>query len=212
MSIRIILSYTLVLLALILAFIPSPPLQNRGNLAASQLLKINNDQIYISALSLADMIIQKDPSLVTIDLRAQKEFKKFHIPGAVHMKADQLTNNDMLENWQMEGKLGVLYSTGSVESSKAWLLLRQAGFEDFLVLKGGINSWFSQVMHPKKPTVYSDDEEIAKYSLRQGASQAFNPQKGGLTPITSPATAPTKSAPFKKRKKRKKRKAPNGGC
>ena len=94
-----------------------------------------------------------------------------------------------------------------MNSHQACMILRQFGFENNYVLQGGLNYWFDTIMNPQAPSVYSPDEEFAKYDFRKAASGALG--GGGVVAMT----APTKAAADKPRiVRKKKKKAPAGGC
>jgi hypothetical protein len=70
-------------MGLIIAAVP----QNKTHpykLTAEDLLnEINTRTQYIAPDAVADMIVNKDPSLRLIDVRGQDEFEKFSLPGAL---------------------------------------------------------------------------------------------------------------------------------
>ncbi len=78
---RILLALFIIPLGLIIAAVP----QNKTKpykLTADQLLgEANTRTQFITPDTVADMIVNKDPSLQLIDVRSQEEFEKFSLPG-----------------------------------------------------------------------------------------------------------------------------------
>lgn len=79
------LAIIMVPLAIIIAAVP----QNTTHpykLTASQMLdEINTRTQFVPAETVADMIVQKDPTLQLIDVRSKDEFEKFSLPGSVNI-------------------------------------------------------------------------------------------------------------------------------
>jgi rhodanese-related sulfurtransferase len=198
-----LLALLLIPMGLIIAAVP----QNKTNpykLTAEELLnEVNNRSQFVTADMVADMIINKDPSLQLIDVRSQDEFEKFSLPGAINIPASSLLSEDYAGILNQNIKMNVFYSNGTLAANEAWLITRQLGYENNYVLEGGLNYWFEAILNPNKPASTSPDEEFAKYDFRQSASQALG--GGGLTvqpgsdsdnPTAKPAIKP---APKKKR-------------
>lgn len=205
MNTRIILSIVLVGLGLIIAAVP----QNNTHpfkLTAEQLLEEANTKVkYFSPDEVADMLVQKDPSIRLIDVRSKDEYEKFHLPGAVNIPRTDILNEEYKDILDQDVKQNILYSNGTVEANEAWMVLRQMGYQNNYILTGGLNYWAETIMNPVKPASTSPDEEIARYQFRMGANQELG---GVKTEETSTGTV-TIEKPIIKRPAKKKA---AGGC
>jgi rhodanese-related sulfurtransferase len=202
---RLYLALLLIPMGLIMAAIP----QNTTHpykLTPSELLEyVNSGMQYFSPDEVADMIINKDPSLLLIDVRSQDEYEKYHLPGAINIPISSLLEDQWKEYLHQDLRLNVFYSNGTVNANQAWMLTRQMGYQNNYVLQGGLNYWSETILNPSAPSSTSPDEEIAKYDFRKGAGMALG---GGTVLETSSDAAPElpKIAP------RPQKKRVQGGC
>lgn len=205
MKSRLILAGFLIPLALIIAAVPSNTTR-AYRLTADQLLQeAVSYEPYVHPDNVADMLIQKDPSLILIDVRTPDEYDKFSLPGAINIPLADLLSDEYLDILDQDENTNVFYSNGTLKSNEAWMITRQLGYENNYVLQGGLNYWAEVIMNPVPPAQTSPDEEIAKYNFRKGASMALG---GGAETNTAASAVPAK--PVIKKKKEKKRVA--GGC
>jgi rhodanese-related sulfurtransferase len=194
-------------LGLIIAAVP----QNTTHpykLSPSQLLEeVNTRTQFVTAETVADMIIKKDPTLQLIDVRSQDEFEKFSLPGAINIPLADLLSEQYRETFDQDVKMNVLYANGTLAANEAWMLVRQLGFNNNYVLEGGLNYWFEAILNPQKPASTNADEEFAKYDFRMGASQAL----GGGT-VSAQAVSEQTAAPKPAIRPIPKKKKAAGGC
>ena len=203
---RILLSTIIIILGLIIAAVP----QNTTlpyKLTVGQILdEIKNGTQFIHPDQVAQMIIEKNPSLQLIDIRSQDDYEKFHLPGAINIPIDDILSEDYLDILDQDVKMNVFYSNGNTKSNEAWMLTRQLGYNNIYVLMGGLNYWVETIMNPKVPSSTLPDDEIAKYDFRKGAGSALG---GGAVPNENAASTPAAPAPIIKKAKKK---AVKGGC
>ena len=202
-----LLAILIIPLGLIIAAVP----QNKTKpykLSADQLLgEANTRTQFIAPETVADMIVKKDPSVQLIDVRNQDEFEKFSLPGAINIPVADLLSDKYADVLNQDVKMNIFYSNGTVNANEAWMITRQLGYKNNLVLEGGLNYWFEAILNPQKPASTSPDEEFAKYDFRLSAGKALG---GGMTVQTSPnqITSPAKPAIQSVPKKKK----AAGGC
>ena len=203
---RLILASVLIPLGMIIAAVPENTTKPY-KLSAEELLNEVKEQLqFIHPDQVADMLINKDPSLQLIDVRSVAEFEKFSLPGAINIPLENLLSEDYEDYIDQDVKLNVFYSNGSTSANEAWMITRQLGYENNYVLQGGLNFWVETIMSPEKPTETSPSEELAKYDFRKGAGAALGEQQFPQL-IIRKQTAP--KPPLVKRKKKKK---VQGGC
>lgn len=202
---RVLLAMFIIPLGIILAFVPANT-THPYKLSPEDLLEyVNSGMQYFTPDEVAHMVISKDPSLVLIDVRAETEYEKFHLPGAFNIPLSSLLDDQWKDYINQDLRYNVFYSNGTVNANQAWMLTRQLGYENNYVLQGGLNYWVESIMNPEKPGSTSPNEEIAKYDFRKGAGQALG---GGAVIEASNQTAPQlpRIAPRPKKKK------VQGGC
>lgn len=204
---RLILASVIIPLGLIIAAVPENTTKPY-KLTAEQLLnELKTDQQFVHPDQVADMLIQKDPSLQLIDVRSSAEFEKFSLPGAINVPLENLLSEDYEYYLNQDIKLNVFYSNGSTAANEAWMIARQLGYKNNYVLRGGLNFWVETIMNPQKPAETSPNEELARYDFRKAASSALG-GGGAITPAAE-VDVPAAKPPIIKRKKKK---TVQGGC
>lgn len=205
MKTRVILSITVVGLGLIIAAVPQNTM-HKFKLTPEQLLEEANTKVkYFSPDEVAELLVNKDPSIRLIDVRSQDEYDKFHLPGAINIPRPDLMNDEYKDILNQDIKQNIFYSNGTVDANVAWMVTRQLGYLNNYVLMGGLNYWAETIMNPIPPANTSPDEEIAKYQFRMGAGQALG---GAQTEVSSESTVKI-DKPIIKRSKKKR---VQGGC
>ncbi|WP_159522315.1 rhodanese-like domain-containing protein [Sunxiuqinia indica] len=206
---RLILASVILPLGLIIAAVP-PNTTKAYKLTAEQLLnEVRENLQFIHPDQVADMLIQKDPSLQLIDVRSKAEFEKFSLPGAINVPLENLLSEDYEYDINQDVKLNVFYSNGSTDANEAWMITRQLGYKNNYVLQGGLNYWVETIMNPEKPASTSPNEEIAKYDFRKAAGSALGGGGGDIEPAATELDAPAAAPPVIKNKKKKR---VQGGC
>lgn len=205
MNIRLKLAAVFLPLGLIIAAVPENTTKVYKLTAEELLTEAQEGAQFMSTDEIADMVIQKDPSFKLIDVRAQDEYEKFHLPNAINIPLTDILSDEWADLLDQDVKINVFYSNGNLKSNEAWMITRQLGFENNYVMQGGLNYWAETIMDPKTPASTSPDDEIAKYDFRKGASMAL----GGAA-VSNTKSKKSSPKPVIKRRKKKKRAA--GGC
>ena len=139
----------------------------------SLLTEMIEQRRFASADQLADWIIQKDPSLLLVDVRSPEAFGKFALPGAINIPLAELTNPEQQAQLDCEKYLPVFYANGTVLAEKAWVINRRLGCKNGLVLKGGLNEWTATILDPAEPPPTASSEAFELYQFRKAASLYF---------------------------------------
>jgi len=206
MKMRLKLAAIFLPLGLIIAAVPENTTKAYKLTAEEMLEETREGAQFMSTDEIADMLVQKDPSFQLIDVRAQNEFEKYHLPNAINIPLTDILSEDWADLLDQDVKMNVFYSNGNLKANEAWMITRQLGFENNYVMQGGLNYWAETIMDPKAPASTSPDDEIAKYDFRKGASMAL----GGGAVSTTKLNSNSSPKPEIKKKKKKKRAA--GGC
>lgn len=208
MNMRIKLALALIPLGVIIAAVPENTTK-QYKLTANQLLDEVKEGIqFVNTDQIADMLVQKDPSLQLIDVRGSDEFDKFHLPGAINIPLTNLLATEWEDVLNQDVKMNVFYSNGTTQSNEAWMITRQLGYVNNYVLQGGLNHWAETIMKPEAPAQTSPNDELAKYDFRMGASQAL----GGGSLSTTESSGSKAAAPAPGVQKTPKKRKASGGC
>lgn len=132
---------------------------------------------YVSTDKVAQMIIQKDPSLEIIDVRSAEEYNKFSLPQAINIPLDSLANKAMLDYFGIPGMNVIFISNNDIDADQAWVITKRLGFNATYVMKGGLNQWIETIIQPTEPGEEASHEAIDAYQFRKGASLYFTGAK-----------------------------------
>jgi rhodanese-related sulfurtransferase len=202
-----LLALIVIPLGIIIAAVPADRVKH-FQLTADELLQEAGAGVqFISPDVVADMLVQKDPSLRLIDVRTPEEFDAYSMPGAINIPLSNLLADEYTDILHQEAYMNVFYSNGSVYANQAWMITRQLGYENNFVLEGGLNYWFGNILSPEAPSVTSSNEEFAKYDFRKSAAAALGGGGAVVTEGSTPAVKAVKPPVTAKAKKK-----PAGGC
>lgn len=203
MNARVLLAIVIVPMGLIIAMVPENT-TNPHKVSAEQLLgEMAGGAQFISPDEIAQMVIEKNPSLQLIDVRSEEEFDTYSLPGAVNVPLADILSREWRDILDQDLKINVFYSNGSVGAGQAWMITRQLGYRNNYVLQGGLNYWMEAIINPTPPSALSPDEEFARYDFRKAAGAALG---GGtlearqadtesLPPPSLPAIRPRERTP-----------------
>lgn len=125
---------------------------------------------FVSAMHLADKLYRKEQGLVLLDLRAETEYKKYHIPSALsYPKEDQGTE------WQRSTY--ILYGLGPDTDLKR-LIARLPG--KVYVLEEGLEAWISLVLFPDFKVYKVRNREALEHIIRRSRYFGGSPQNTQL--------------------------------
>jgi rhodanese-related sulfurtransferase len=202
-----LLALIIIPLGIILAAVPADRTK-RFKLSADELLQEAGAGVqFISPDVIADMLVQKDPSLQLIDVRTPEEFEAYSLQGAINIPLSNLLSDEYTDLLNQDARMNVFYSNGSVLANEAWMLTRQLGYENNFVLEGGLNYWFGNILSAQAPSQTSPNEEFAKYDFRKSAATALGGGGVVATEGAGPAVKAAKPTVTAKAKKK-----PAGGC
>jgi rhodanese-related sulfurtransferase len=202
-----LLALIIIPMGIILAAVPADKTRH-FRLTADELLQEAGAGVqFVSPDVIADMLVQKDPSLQLIDVRTPEEYEAFSLPGAINVPLSNLLADEYVDLLHQDARMNVFYANGSVFANQAWMITRQLGYENNFVLEGGLNYWFSNILSASEPEQTSPNEEFAKYDFRKSAAAALGGGSVVSTEGSAPVTAARKPPVTAKAKKK-----PAGGC
>jgi rhodanese-related sulfurtransferase len=161
---------------------------------------------FISPVEVKNALIIDDESLILVDIRSPVDYQKSHIVPAINIPMQEILEKQHLKNFSdlsKKNKTIVLYGKNQTEANGAWLILKQAGFDNVLVMEGGYQYYSSM----GKEIIIS-----AAYQSNNAEKPAYN-FKAVLDSLGAPISSQTATnpEPVKVIKKEKKSSA-EGGC
>jgi len=160
---------------------------------------------YISVEEVAKKLVEKDPSIMLIDVRPAKEFNKFSLPGAINIPLDSILLPAYQDYLGQDVYSAILYSNGTLTADQAWILCKRQEYTNNLVMRGGLNAWVEDVLKPVYNDKFYDKNDEALYELKKGLSLYF----GGGSAVEQDNTGKSK---HKKVVKKRRKKGVEGGC
>lgn len=111
---------------------------------------------FIDAIALKEEL-KGDIKPYVFDLRPAKEYKESHIPGATNMTISVLSKqagDTQSAVYRTKSEPVVLVCQSDLVSARAWKKLKNQGWENIRILKGGMFKWKRSIMPVEKGTEY----------------------------------------------------------
>lgn len=167
-----LLAGIMILFGVVLLFMPEK--QNTEQVSPDQLMgELNEQTRFIGTDEVAERIINKDPSIMLVDVRSMYDYTDFSLPGAVNIPLEEILLEDWKDYVDQDVRSVIFFSNGTIDAEKAWILTRRLGYTNNYIMKGGLNCWIDDIIKPTKPPVTASSEEFDRYQFRLGASRFF---------------------------------------
>ena len=162
---------------------------------------IEESEDHIDPATISQWLIEGRRDFMLVDIRDSEAFAAGHIKGAENIPLSQLLQKDTLDELPKD-KLMVIYSNGSSHAAQAWLVMKTAGFDSYM-LEGGFNYWNQVIMNPKVPADEAPDDEVLQYKTQLAVKGYFG---GDTTAVSDQAASSDKPKTKKIIPKAKKKK------
>jgi rhodanese-related sulfurtransferase len=205
-----LLAVILILLAGGLVLLPKYQ-KHEGIKPQALLSNVISPERYITTDQVAHKLINRDPSFILIDVRDEKSYENYSLPNAINIPLKKLLDEDSRSYLNQNQFDVVLFSNDHFYADQAWILCNRLGFKNIRVLKGGLNSWFTTIINPLKPSENMPAEAFDLYSTRKASSMYFGvvyPEQANVAGSETKIEAPKRVITVQKRKK----KPAEGGC
>lgn len=189
---KLLLNLEIILFMLLLGACNYEPLNLESRIATAQ----------INPAVVADWIIQGRNDFLLIDLRPELNFKKTHIPKAVNLSKDKMTDERTVAALPNFKKLVYYDQADGIEAENLLPALRRG--LHVMVIKGGYDAWLKEIMTPPEledSLASAKRFAISKYFRGEstlGTAQPI-PKISADAYISAPTTLPlleTDAAPF----------------
>ena len=142
----------------------------------------------MDADELAFRIVDREPNIRIIDLRAPDAFKSHSLPGAENIAVRDLFGKDLIPTLSRRHVKKVLVGNDEMQERTAYLLLQELGYENLTVLQGGADAFDKTILSagPFIPTGSRWDGDVKAF--REKAREdilkliADNKNKGAKEP------------------------------
>lgn len=149
-----------------------------SELPASELLwDILQPSRFVTTDQVAKRIIEKDPSLLLIDIRPVSEYNKFSLPNAVNVPFDSIETTNGQQYFGNPGTKVVLFGNDGILANRVWILLRRLDMKNNYVMRGGLNRWVETIIQPKRPKQTDPETSFEQYNFRRAARIYFTGAK-----------------------------------
>ena len=121
--------------------------------------KITTERHLLSAQDLKNEL--ESGKYVLVDIRNPREFIGEHLPEAINIPYERILDEEHESLFEESDRIKVLYDNNDVWSNAAWMILTQYGYENLIVLRGGLEGW--------KATIENKDIFKSEYPLDEAA-------------------------------------------
>ncbi len=131
---------------------------------------------YISVDELAHLLIMGDPSIQLIDVRPASEFKD-GLPRAINIPIDSIFSENYAYLFDRSVMENVIYGEDDQTATQIWVMMKQLGYANNYLLKGGLKVWNRDILNPKYPEVTASKNAFDLYEMRSAARHFFTGAK-----------------------------------
>ena len=150
-------------LAIVALIIGNAGNKNKINVNAKEMaLSTIKDQDKISSIILADWLIKDKLDFTLVDLRPEKDFAEYTIPGSINVRMEDLLNSDLKRNQKI-----LLYGNDDISSAQAWFILKSSDYKGVYIVNGGMNSWKNEILYPKRNAILTPEDSIKFEKTKQ---------------------------------------------
>ena len=130
---------------------------------------VANPVLEMTTDELAFRIVDQDPQIKILDFRSPDAFAKMPLPGSVNLVQNDLFSREWTSLLSQRRVKKVLVAEDEASERTAYLLARQLGYENFVILTGGFPDFDRTLLDPKGyvPMGNRWDEDVRNF--RAGA-------------------------------------------
>ena len=152
--------------AVIALVVGQPQNQDRWAVIADEKqAQLDRREVQIESAELLSLIHDSRIKVVTIDVRDESSFNRFHIQSARHLPIEDLVEEAKVLQFEPANTVFVVMSNDETAATEAWKTLKAESIQNLYILSGGVNGWLdtyasdsfqksSRILEPK-------DEQLA---------------------------------------------------
>ncbi|MFA6439282.1 MAG: rhodanese-like domain-containing protein, partial [Bacteriovoracaceae bacterium] len=167
----------ILLLGVVLVFLPDYKERMLNEISETGYLQ-SHPVKEMTADELAFRIIDNDPNLIIIDVRPADQFASMPLPGSTNIETKQILQKEYSELLGNRHKKKVFVGTDEAQSRIAALIAQELGYENILVLCGGVDLFVNTVILRKTDaTNYYCAFQFTSNSKQTSATKAIDPRQ-----------------------------------
>lgn len=130
-----------------------------------QITQLTSDESRFSLYELSVNMQSKNPNILLLDVRNEKEYEQGHLTNAINVPASKLLHTDFSEYINGNERLTkVLYGNSEAQAARALSILINEGYTSFKVLNGGYAIAKEKIVQERNPSYYYYMDEQKKYN------------------------------------------------
>jgi rhodanese-related sulfurtransferase len=139
----------------------------------NQLRAIAEKSRYLTVDQVAHRIIENDPTLLLVDIRDARQFKKNALQGAINIHPDSLLSFSSIELFNQPGRDKVLYVESDLTNEVINVIDSRYSSARIYIMKGGLNEWTNTILKEQTTSAIASSSEIDLINFRSAARQYF---------------------------------------
>ncbi len=155
-----------VAIILFLGFLLMPEPHVKYHITADEMLKeAMSFEDVMTPDMLMDVIYSDDSTSIYrfIDLRSAHDYVNGHLPGAINIPVSKILSKEYTHIFNQDEHINVLYYTDQCGACGPWMILKQIGYKNNMVLQGGYTFAKAHVIDDFSPMNGEFKDEKAKY-------------------------------------------------
>lgn len=135
---------------------------------------VNNYPVkVITSDELAFRLIDDDKDIQIIDLRTKKEFDTMSLPKSSRFNLENIFEKDIHNLLTIKHKRNIFLADDENAERKGAVLAKELGYNDVLILKGGLNQFMADIINFKMPDGTPGRNEADTYRFRSKAKESI---------------------------------------
>lgn len=126
--------------------------------------------VLVPADKMANEIVNNYYKINIIDLRDTASYRKYHLPFAINIPLEKLSDLQWQKILKQKHKTNYFYSDDQVEAQKAFLIAEHTGKADNYILKESAQSFKAMYTNLVIPEAGADKKEMNIYNFRKKAA------------------------------------------
>jgi hypothetical protein len=150
---------------------------------------VDRQEDHVTPAELAAWIIEGRADYRLVDVRDEKAFAEYHVPGAENVPLATVLDGALARTDKV-----VLYGDGGVHAAQAWMVLKGRGFTKAYTLLGGLDAWKDEVLFPVMPQSPTAEQQAQFERAAQVAKYFGGQPRAAAAPGSEPVALPTQAA------------------
>ncbi len=148
----------------------------------------------IAADKVADEIVNHYYAYNIIDVRTAEEFEAFHLPMAINIPFDEITERKWETYFKQKIKTNVFYADDSIKVRMSCLKAKFVGNSENYIMQETAQDFKNMYYNLERPGPQASKQEVKEYNFRTNAVKAMDDLTEALKNIGKPVTTEVKVA------------------